>query len=145
MVIVFLQGLSRSVAAAMELLGDDFGGVVVSNRFSVCNHLPLHQRPLCWAQVIRDLMAIAARQRDRPSNSRGIQFANGAICRSRLLPVTTTLRQQGCDVWQFLEPAWIADHRGGVMPSWFILWRLLEQACIANHHSGVMPSLLLDT
>ena len=37
--------------------------------------------------------------------------------RSRLLTVTTTLRQQGRDVWEFLEQAWIAHHRGGVMPS----------------------------
>jgi hypothetical protein len=28
-----------------------------------------------------------------------------------------SLRQQGRDVWQFLEQAWIAHHRGGVMPS----------------------------
>jgi hypothetical protein len=49
--------------------------------------------------------------------SYGVQSASVAICRSRLLTVTTTLRQQGRDVWQFLEQAWIAHHRGGVMPS----------------------------
>jgi transposase len=49
--------------------------------------------------------------------SLGVQSASGAICRSRLLTVTTTLRQQGRDTWQFLEQAWIAHHRGGVMPS----------------------------
>lgn len=32
----------------------------------------------------------------------------GAICRSRLITFTTTLRQQGRDAWQFLEQAWIA-------------------------------------
>jgi hypothetical protein len=52
-----------------------------------------------------------------PSNSRGVQSAKGALCRSRLLTVTTTLRQQGRDVWDFLEQAWIAHHHGGVMPS----------------------------
>jgi transposase len=52
-----------------------------------------------------------------PSNSRGVQSANGAICRARLLTVTTTLRQQGRDVWQFLEQAWNTHHHGGVMPS----------------------------
>ena len=52
-----------------------------------------------------------------PSNSRGVQSRQGAICRSRLLTVTTTLRQQGRDVWQFLEQAWMAHYRGGVMPS----------------------------
>ena len=49
--------------------------------------------------------------------SHGVQSRQGAICRSRLLTVTTTLRQQGRDVWQFLEQAWIAHHRGGLMPS----------------------------
>ena len=49
--------------------------------------------------------------------SQGVQSASGAVCRSRLLTVTTTLRQQGRDVWEFLEQAWIAHHRGGVMPS----------------------------
>jgi hypothetical protein len=36
---VFVQGLRRSMAAAIELLGHAFGGIVVSNRFSVYNHL----------------------------------------------------------------------------------------------------------
>ena len=31
--------------------------------------------------------------------------------------VTTTLRQQGRDVCQFLEQVWIALHHGGVMLS----------------------------
>jgi transposase len=221
-VTVFIQGLSRSTAAAIELLGSAFGGIVVSDRFSAYNHLPLEQRQLCWAHLIRDLTAIAERpgasaafgtqllslqqqlfglwhcykdgtidwpplqhrsqpirqafeatlqqvvelgvQRSErtpwastvrtcrkllkvtsalwtfleiegiePTNnaaeralrqsviqrkiSHGVQSRQGAICRSRLLTVTTSLRQQGRDVWQFLEQAWIAHHRGGVMPS----------------------------
>ena len=195
---------------------------MVSDRFSAYNHLPLNQRQLCWAHLIRDLTAIAERQgasaefgaellglqqqvfdhwhryKDgtidwpalqhscrpihqafeatlqrvvelgcqrgertpwaktvrtcqqilkladglwtfletrgiEPTNnaaeralrqsviqrkiSHGVQSRQGAICRSRLLTVTTTLRQQGRDVWQFLEQAWIAHHRDGVMPS----------------------------
>ena len=221
-VTVFIQGLSRSTAAAIELLGSAFGGIVVSDRFSAYNHLPLEQRQLCWAHLIRDLTAIAERpgasaefgaqllelqrqlfghwhhykdgttdwadlqQRCRPIRqafvatlqqvvalgvqrgertpwaktvrtaqqilqmadalwtfleirgieptnnaaeralrqsviqrkiSHGVQSRQGAICRSRLLTVTTSLRQQGRDVWKFLEQAWIAHHRGGVMPS----------------------------
>ena len=222
MVTVLIQGLSRSTAAAIELLGSTFGGIVVSDRFSAYNHLPLAQRQLCWAHLIRDLNAITERpgasaefgtellglqqqlfghwhsykdgtidwpalqeacrpirqsfvatlqqvvglgyQRGErtpwaktvrtcqqilqvadglwtfleirgvePTNnaaeralrqsviqrkiSHGVQSRKGAICRSRLLTVTTTLRQQGRDVWQFLEQAWIAHHRGGLMPS----------------------------
>ncbi len=49
--------------------------------------------------------------------SHGDQSRQGAICRSRLLTVTTTLRQQGRDVWKFLEQDWIAHHRGGLIPS----------------------------
>ena len=221
-VTVFLQGLSRSAAAATELLGHGFSGIVVSDRFSAYNHLPIEQRQLCWAHLIRDLRAIAERpgassefgselldlqqqlfglwhrhrngtidraalqqccrpirqafeatlqravdlgcergertpwaktmrtcsqllqQREalwtflekegvEPTNnaaeralrqsviqrkiSHGVQSRQGAICRSRLLTVTTSLRQQGRDVWAFLEQAWIAYHRGGLMPS----------------------------
>jgi transposase len=60
-VTVFIQGLSRSTAAASELLGSTFGGIVVSDRFSAYNHLPTQQRQLCWAHLIRDLTAIAER------------------------------------------------------------------------------------
>jgi hypothetical protein len=221
-VTVFLQGLSRSAAAAKELLGHGFTGVVVSDRYAAYNHLPTSQRQLCWAHLIRDLTAIAERQgasaeigaellalqrelfaqwhqwksgaidwgglRQRcqpmrmafeqtlqrvvelgstqgettpwartvstcgqllkqkealwtfleiqgiePTNnaaeralrqavihrkiSHGVQSAKGAQCRSRLLTVVTSLRQQGRDVWPFLEQAWIAHHRGGEMPS----------------------------
>jgi transposase len=68
-VMVFLQGLSRLAAAAMELLGVFAGNrcaedcvYVVSDRFSAYNHLQLEQRQLCWAHLIRDLTAIADRQ-----------------------------------------------------------------------------------
>jgi transposase len=60
-VTVFIQGLSRSTAAAIELLGSAFGGIVVSDRFSAYSHLPTQQRQLCWAHLIRDLTAIAER------------------------------------------------------------------------------------
>jgi hypothetical protein len=44
---------------------------------------------------------------DLPSNSRGDRSGRGAI-----------IRPQGRDDWQFLDQAWIAPHRGGVMPAW---------------------------
>lgn len=59
-VTAFIQALSRSTAA-IELLGNAFGGIVVSDRFSAYNHLPTQQRQLCWAHLIRDLVAIAER------------------------------------------------------------------------------------
>jgi transposase len=219
---VFTQGLSRSRAAAMELLGSAFAGTVVSDRFSAYNQLPTEQRQLCWAHLIRDLTAMAERpgasgeigaallelqqqlfehwyrwkdgqipwpelqdqcrpvrrqfettlQRAvdlgcergertpwahtvrtcrqlldlqqalwtflekpgiEPTNngaeralrqaviqrkiSHGVQSRAGGLCRTRLLTVCATLRQQGRDVWSFLEQAWIAHRLGGEMPS----------------------------
>ena len=49
--------------------------------------------------------------------SYGVQSKTGALCRTRLLTVCTSLRQQGRDVWEFLEQAWIAHRHGGEMPS----------------------------
>jgi transposase len=40
MVTVFMQGLSRSTAAAIDLLGNAFGGIVVSDRFSATTIFP---------------------------------------------------------------------------------------------------------
>jgi len=222
MVTVFIQGLSRSTAAAIELLGSAHGWIVVSDRLSAYNHQPTQQRQLCWAHLMRDLVAIVerpgasaefgaqllglqqklfglwhrykdgtidwpalqhssrpirqafettlrqvvelgAQRSDRtpwassmrnsrkllkvtgalwtfletsgikPTNnptgralrqsviqrkvSHGVHSRQGAICRTRLLTVTTTLRQKDRDVWHFLEQGWIAHHQGGVMPS----------------------------
>jgi transposase len=49
--------------------------------------------------------------------SHRIQFRKGALFHSDLLTVTISLRQQGRDVWVFLEQAWIAHHNGGEKPS----------------------------
>jgi hypothetical protein len=58
---VFMLDLSRATAAAIELLGNTFGGIGVSDRFSAYNHLASQPRQLCWAHLIRDLNAIAER------------------------------------------------------------------------------------
>jgi transposase len=42
-----------------------------------------------------------------------VKSAIGALCRSHLLTVTNTLRQQCRDVWQFMEQAWIAITAAG--------------------------------
>ena len=55
------RGWQWVMVTAIELLGNAFGGIVVSDRFSAYNHLPVMQRQLCWAHLIRDLVAIAER------------------------------------------------------------------------------------
>jgi transposase len=219
---VFQQVLSRSAAAARQLLGDNYGGIVVSDRYSAYSWLPLEQRQLCWAHIKRDLTAIAERSgvsapvgqdllelenqlfhqwhrwRDgeidrqelqsltapirqafegklqeasdlgfhkgektpwattvrtcrqilnlapalwtflehpevEPTNnaaeralrpavihrklSYGVQSRRGGLCHSRLLTVTTSLKQQGRDVLEFLVEAWNAHYHGLPAPS----------------------------
>jgi hypothetical protein len=46
-----------------------------------------------------------------PSNSREVQSHQDAICPTRPLTITTTLRKEGRDVGEFQEKAWFA-HRG---------------------------------
>lgn len=49
--------------------------------------------------------------------SYGVQSQRGGLCHSRLLTVTTTLRQQGRDVLQFLVDAWEAHRDSQPSPS----------------------------
>jgi hypothetical protein len=49
--------------------------------------------------------------------SHGAQSTQGAICCIRLFTVVSTQRQEGCDVLDLMEKAWIAHHRDGVWSS----------------------------
>ena len=49
--------------------------------------------------------------------SYGVQSQRGALCQSRLLTVTTSLKQQGRDVMAFLVEAWEAHKNGLPAPS----------------------------
>ena len=63
----------RGQQQASELLGADFAGIVVSDRYSGYKHLPLEQRALCWAHLVRDFRALA--------ESRGVaaEIGNAAL------------------------------------------------------------------
>ena len=49
--------------------------------------------------------------------SYGVQSQRGAVCQTRLLTVTTSLKQQGRDVMAFLVEAWEAHRNGQPAPS----------------------------
>ena len=53
--------LSRSQQTAKDLIGDSYGGIVVSDRYSAYTWMTLAQRQLCWAHLKRDLTAMAER------------------------------------------------------------------------------------
>jgi transposase len=52
---------SRSQRAAKELLGEDFGGFVISDRYAGYHFLDVLQQQLCWSHVIRQLTEISER------------------------------------------------------------------------------------
>jgi transposase len=54
--------LSRSGATAQTIMGKEFAGVVVSDRYSSYTWIELSQRQVCWAHLKRDLSAISQRK-----------------------------------------------------------------------------------
>ena len=100
---------SRGKAVVQDLLGADWTGIVGSDRYSAYRYLPLEQRQLCWAHLIREFRRIAAYNRhQRPLGERLLtitgqvfdawgRFEAGAIdrpaLRQELAPCQAELRQ----------------------------------------------------
>lgn len=57
---LFVVAHHRSRATLMALLGEGFGGIVGSDRYSAYSYLPLAQRQVCWAHLKRNFAAFAA-------------------------------------------------------------------------------------
>lgn len=53
--------LARSSAAAQDLLGQDFQGILNSDRYSAYNWVDVDQRQLCWAHLKREFTKISER------------------------------------------------------------------------------------
>ena len=67
-VTVFLVRMSRGGQVARELLGEEFCGILVTDRYSGYNWYPVRWRQLCWAHLLRDFAAM----RDRGGASEAI-------------------------------------------------------------------------
>jgi hypothetical protein len=61
LVCCFQVVLSRSQAAAQQVLGANFAGTITSDRCGAYNWLALEQRQVCWAHLKRDFTQIAQR------------------------------------------------------------------------------------
>ena len=57
----FEVALSRSQATARALIGDEFEGILVSDRYGAYNWKSVHERQACWAHLKRDFTAMAQR------------------------------------------------------------------------------------
>lgn len=60
-VVVFEVALSRGSAIAKALIGEDYSGIVISDRYSGYSWVDKSQRQLCWAHIKRDLTAMSER------------------------------------------------------------------------------------
>jgi transposase len=65
LVTVFLVRMSRGGQVARELLGEQFAGILVTDRYSAYNWYPVRWRQVCWAHLLRDFEAM----RDRGGRS----------------------------------------------------------------------------
>lgn len=60
-VTIFVIRFSRGGKVARELLGENFSGIVNSDRWSAYNWLHPSHRQLCWAHLLRDFLAFVER------------------------------------------------------------------------------------
>jgi transposase len=61
LVTFFQITLSRCTATAKNLLGENFDGILNSDRYSAYNWVDLEQRQLCWAHLKREFIKISER------------------------------------------------------------------------------------
>src|SRR3989440_8672619 len=61
LVTVFVVRLSRGGQVARELLGEEFAGILVTDRYSGYNWYPVRWRQVCWAHLLRDFAAMRGR------------------------------------------------------------------------------------
>jgi transposase len=60
-VTVFAVRLSRGAKGAQALLGERFGGILVTDRWSAYPWYPTRWRQVCWAHLLRDMAAMIDR------------------------------------------------------------------------------------
>ncbi len=140
---------SRSTAVAQGLLGPDWRGIVGSDRYAAYRSLPLEQRQLCWAHLIREFRKIAAyNHHQRPFGERLLElsrrifaawhrFGAGSIDRPTLLLELAPLQ---AELEQALEAGLDPPHAviagalcGNLLDSWPALWTFA-------HVEGVEPT-----
>jgi transposase len=110
---------SRSQAAAKALLGEDFGGFVVSDRYAGYHFLEVLQQQLCWCHVIRQMVEVS--QRPGATGRRGAQLV--ALAR-RVIAAHRAYLEHGHD------PDWLAAQ---LAPLRTQIATLLKQ-CAAGRH-----------
>lgn len=90
-VTVFRIADSRSRRALQQLVSEDFGGIVTSDRYSAYNGRDPKKRQICWQHLVRDFRGLVAR--DGP----GAEAAGQMLLMARLIFWTLGRIEQGDD------------------------------------------------
>ena len=100
----FEVALSRSQEIAQRLIGEEFAGIVTSDRYGVYGWIAHAQRQVCWAHLKRDLTAISERtgvsqeigaallRRERRLFRWWHQFREGTLSREAFIVMVEKLR-----------------------------------------------------
>jgi len=116
---LFLIRSSRASIAARELLGDDFAGHVITDRYGSYNWIDDDRRQFCWAHLLRDFQAMIdvggeageVGERAKSTGQKLIhqwkQFHSGKIQRSTFDQHVRTLRQE---LFSALQDGLTCDH-----------------------------------
>ena len=110
---------SRSQKAAKELIGEDFGGFAVTDRYAGYHFLDVLQQQLCWAHVIRQLTEVS--ERAGAAGRRGKQLV--ALARKVIAAHRQYLEHSH-------QPEWLAEQLAPLREQ---IRTLLEQ-CAAGRH-----------
>lgn len=111
---------SRSQKAAKALIGENFGGFAITDRYAGYHFLDVLQQQLCWAHVIRQLTEIS--QRTGATGRRGqklVELAREVIAAHR------EYLEHGHD------PGWLSDRLAPLREK----IRVLLQQCAAGRHA----------
>ena len=111
---------TRTQRAAKELLGEDFGGFVVSDRYTGYHFLDILQQQLCWAHVIRQLVAVS--QRTGAAGRRGTKLVT--LARQVIAAHREFLTDDHTPDWLSAK---LAPLRGQI--------RVLLEQCAAGRHT----------
>jgi len=109
----------RSQQAAKALIGEDFGGFAITDRYAGYHFLDILQQQLCWAHVIRQLTEIS--QRKGATGRRGRQLVELAC---EVIAAHREYLQHGHD------PDWLARR---LAPLRNTIRTLLEQCARGRH------------
>jgi len=90
---------------AQLLIGDNYNGVLICDRYGAYNILPLEQRQFCWAHIRRDLNTMAERSGVSAEIGQALlslqrqllihwhEWLDQQISRAQLEAITTPIRQ----------------------------------------------------